>query len=109
MITLFESGEHKSIYFDDLSSGSMIQANQHLIAHGDEAMILDPGGHKVHSALFALISSAVPMRNLKHIFFSHQDPDIIAAANAWLMMSDAQAYLPMPWVSTSDTSTAYIR
>ncbi len=98
MITLFESGEHKSFLFDDLSSGSMVQANQHIISHGDEAMILDPGGHKVHSALFALISSAVPMRNLKHLFFSHQDPDIIAAANAWLMMSDAQAYLPSLWM-----------
>ncbi len=98
MITLYESGEHRSFLFNDLSSGSMVQANQHIIAHGDEAIILDPGGHKVHSALFAQISSAVPMRNLKHIFFSHQDPDIIAAANAWLMMSDAQAYLSALWM-----------
>lgn len=98
MITLFESDTHRSYLFDDLSSGSMVQANQHIIAHGDEAMILDPGGHKVHSALFAEISSAVPMRNLKHIFFSHQDPDIIAAANAWLMMTDAQAYLSALWM-----------
>lgn len=98
MISLYESGEHKSFLFNDLSTGSMVQANQHIIAHGDEAIILDPGGHKVHSALFAQISSAVPMRNLKHIFFSHQDPDIIAAANAWLMMSDAQAYLSALWM-----------
>jgi len=98
MITLFESGEHQSFLFNDLSSGSMVQANQHIISHGDEAIILDPGGHKVHSALFAQISSAVPMRNLKHIFFSHQDPDIIAAANAWLMMTDAQAYLSALWM-----------
>jgi len=98
MITLFDSGEHKSYLFDDLSVGSMVQANQHIIVHGDEAMILDPGGHKVHSQLFAQIASAVPMKNLKHLFFSHQDPDIIAAANAWLMMSDAQAYLSGLWM-----------
>ncbi len=98
MITLFESGGDKSFLFDDLSSGTMVQANQHIIVHGEEAMILDPGGHKVHSALFALISSAVPMNQLKHLFFSHQDPDIIAAANAWLMMSDAQAYLSTLWM-----------
>jgi len=98
MITLFDSGEHKSFLFNDLSTGTMVQANQHIIVHGEEAMILDPGGHKVHSALFARISSAVPMRNLKHIFFSHQDPDIIAAANAWLMMTDAQAYLSTLWM-----------
>ena len=98
MITLFESGQHKSFLFNDLSMGSMVQANQHIIVHGGEAMMLDPGGHKVHSQLFAQIASAVPMRDLKHIFFSHQDPDIIAAANAWLMMTDAQAYLPSLWM-----------
>ena len=97
MITLYENEHHRSFLFDDLSTGEMIQANQFIIAHGDEAMILDPGGHKVHSQLFALIASAVPMRDLKHIFFSHQDPDIIAAANAWLMMTDARAYLSTIW------------
>jgi hypothetical protein len=29
MITLYESGPHKSVLFDDLSNGSMSQANQH--------------------------------------------------------------------------------
>jgi len=98
MITLFESGEHKSFLFNDLSVGSMVQANQHILVHGDEAMILDPGGHKVHTQLFAQISSAVPMKNLKHVFFSHQDPDILAAANAWLMLTEADAYLSSLWM-----------
>jgi len=98
MITLFESGGHKNVLFGDLTTGSMVQANQHIIIVGDEAIILDPGGHKVHSALFAEMASVLPMKNLKHIFFSHQDPDIIAAANAWLMMTDAQAYLSALWM-----------
>ncbi len=98
MITLHESGAHKSFCFHDLGVGSMVQANQHIVVHGDEAMILDPGGHKIHSKLFAQMSSAVPMKKLKHVFFSHQDPDIIAAANAWLMMTDAQAYLSAIWL-----------
>jgi len=71
MITLFESGPHRSYLFNDLSSGSMVQANQHIVAHGDEAIVLDPGGHKIHSQLFAQISSAVPINALKHVFFSH--------------------------------------
>ncbi len=29
-----------------------VQANQFLIVHGDEAVLLDPGGHKVQSKLF---------------------------------------------------------
>lgn len=98
MITLFSSTDTRSLLFHDLSSGSMVQANQHLIIHGDEAIILDPGGHKVHSRLFAELSSVVPLSRIKHLFFSHQDPDIIAAANAWLMMTDAQAYLSALWM-----------
>lgn len=98
MIAIAESGAHKNIMFDDLSTGEMVQANQHLIVDGKEAMILDPGGHKVYSKLFPQISSYVPMDGLKHIFFSHQDPDIIAAANGWLMVTDAQAYLSELWM-----------
>jgi flavorubredoxin len=98
MITLFEAEGHKNLMFDDLTSGSMVQANQHVIVHNDEAMLLDPGGHKVHANLYAELSSAIQINNLKHIFCSHQDPDIVAALNAWLMLTDAQAYLPGIWI-----------
>lgn len=98
MITLFESGTHKNIFFNDLSSGHMVQANQHLIIEGQEGIILDPGGHKIQSKLFSMLSSVLPINGLKHIFFSHQDPDIVAATNAWLMVTDAQAYLSALWM-----------
>lgn len=98
MITLYSAGAHKNIFFNDLSSGSMVQANQHLIVEGSEAMILDPGGHKIQSKLFSQLAAVVPINNLKHIFFSHQDPDIIAAANGWLMLTDARAYLSSLWM-----------
>lgn len=98
MITLFESEDHKCVMFNDLTSGAMVQANQHVIVDGKEAMVLDPGGHKVYSLLFPRISSLVPMDGLKYIFFSHQDPDIIAAANGWLMVTEAMAFLPELWM-----------
>lgn len=98
MITLFESGNHKNVFFSDLSEGHMVQANEHIIVEGKEGIVLDPGGHKVHSKLFSLISKVMPINGVKHLFFSHQDPDIIAAANAWLMVTDAQAYLSQLWM-----------
>jgi len=97
MITLFESEGRRNLMFNDFSTGGMIQANQHLIIRKDESMILDPGGHKIHTRLFAELSSIININKLKYIFFSHQDPDIVAAANAWLMMTDAQAFLPTIW------------
>ena len=98
MITLFEADHHKNIMFNDMSSGSMVQANQHVIVDHKEGIVLDPGGHKVYSGLFPQIASLLPIDGLKHIFFSHQDPDIIAAANGWLMVTNAQAHLSELWM-----------
>ncbi len=98
MVALFDNGTHKNIFFNDLTSGNMVEANQHVIIDNNEGMILDPGGHKIHTKLFALLPDHLPINNLKHIFFSHQDPDIIAAANGWLMVTDAEAHLPNIWM-----------
>jgi flavorubredoxin len=98
MIKLFENENHKNLFVNDLSVGQMVQANQHLIIHNGEGIILDPGGHKVYTKLFSMLSSEMKSNGLKHIFFSHQDPDIIAAANGWLMVTDAQAYLSALWM-----------
>lgn len=98
MKILFESPTHKNVLFDDLTEGGMVQANQHLIVSDREAMILDPGGHKVYTKLLARMAPVAPTPQLKHILFSHQDPDIIAAANGWLMMTDATAHIPALWM-----------
>lgn len=98
MHTIFDNGTHKNVFFSDLTSGRMVQANQHLIIVGDEGMLLDPGGHKVHTRLFSAMSGVLPINKLKHLFFSHQDPDIIAAANGWLMVTDAEAHLSALWM-----------
>ncbi|PLX93683.1 MAG: MBL fold metallo-hydrolase [Desulfuromonas sp.] len=98
MITLFESGEHKNVFVNNLSTGHMIQANQHVIVNNGEGIILDPGGHKIYTKLFSMLSTEVNIKNLKYIFFSHQDPDIVAATNGWLMVTDATAFLSGLWM-----------
>lgn len=98
MFEIFADGQHKNICLNDLSEGHMVETNQHIIAHGDEMICLDPGGHKIFNKLFKEMADIGPLSNLKHIFFSHQDPDIIAAANGWLMTTDAIGYLPAVWM-----------
>jgi flavorubredoxin len=98
MITLYDADGHINIMFNDLTSGEMVQANQHVIIDGKEALLIDPGGHKVYTNLISQLASLASVDNLKHIFFSHQDPDIIAAANGWLMLTDATAYLSALWM-----------
>lgn len=98
MIKLWEGGEHRNLMFHDLCSGEMVQANQHVIVDGKDALLLDPGGHKVFPKLFAELSGAIHPASLKYLFFSHQDPDIVAAANGWLMATDASAFAPALWM-----------
>ncbi len=98
MITLYDQNNTKSVMFHDLGSGLMVQSNQHVIVKNNEGMVLDPGGHKIYTQLFAQLTPLFPISNVRHIFFSHQDPDIIAAANGWLMVTDAQAFISEVWL-----------
>lgn len=95
---LFEQGEHKVVVFQELTSASVVQANQFVIIHKGEAMLLDPGGHKVFSKLKSDIAKHVPPQSIKYIFLSHQDPDIVAALNGWLLTTNAEAYISKLWI-----------
>lgn len=97
-LTLFDNGTHRNLMLEDLDAGLAVQANQHLIVHGGAGMILDPGGHKVYNRVLAATLSLLKGAELKYIFLSHQDPDIVAAANGWLMTTDADAYISSLWL-----------
>ena len=97
-MVLFEAEGHKNVLLPDVDTGEGIQANQHLVIHGKGAVILDPGGHKVYSkVLSATLSQLKGGAKLEHIFLSHQDPDIVAAINGWLMTTDATAWCSKLW------------
>lgn len=97
-IVLYEDSHHKNVLLEDVSSGLAVQANQHVIVHGGAGMVLDPGGHKVYSKVLAATMSQLGKAKLDKIFLSHQDPDIVAATNGWLMTTDAIAYISSLWV-----------
>ncbi|PIE19747.1 MAG: MBL fold metallo-hydrolase [Proteobacteria bacterium] len=98
-IELYRDGDHVNTLLDDATGiGLAVQANHHLIAHGKTGIILDPGGHKVFTQIFGDISNYLGGGELKYLFLSHQDPDIIAATNGWLMVTDADAYVSALWI-----------
>ena len=98
-ITLYDDGVHKNVLLEDFDAGEIaVQANQHLIIHGGEAMLLDPGGHKVYSRVLSETFEILAGRKLRSIFLSHQDPDVVAAINGWLMTTDADAYISSLWI-----------
>ncbi len=95
---LFEEGNHKNILLEGFEEGTSIPTNQHVIVHDGKAMILDPGGHKIYSKVLAETTSQIGRGKLEYLFLSHQDPDIVAAVNGWLMTTDAVAYASKLWV-----------
>ena len=97
-LVLFDNGSHKNVLLEDLDSGLAVQANQHVIVHGGAGMVLDPGGHKVYNRVLSATFTQLRDAKLRFLFLSHQDPDIVAAANGWLMTTDAEAYISALWV-----------
>jgi len=96
-MTLHDGADHKNILLEDFDAGEGIQCNQHVIVHGKEAMILDPGGNKLYRKVFTAAAKAHKGAKLKYVFCSHQDPDIVAALNGWLMTTDATGYISTLW------------
>jgi flavorubredoxin len=97
-VVLFESDGHKNVMLEDFDQGGLaVQANQHLVIDGDEAVILDPGGHKLYSRVLSATFGLIGKAKLAHVFLSHQDPDIVAALNGWLMTTDAVAHVSSLW------------
>lgn len=98
MDILFENSDHKNILLEDFGHGEMVQANVHMIIDNGKGMILDPGGHKVFKHLLQEVGTLIGIDNLEWILFSHQDPDIVAAANGWLMTTKATALASKLWL-----------
>ncbi len=93
----FNNGTHRCIRFDDLTEEGDVQANQFLIIHGEKGMLLDPGGNKLFSKLVAEVSKFIPPQKLEYLFLSHQDPDVGAGLNGYLLVTDAKICFPAVW------------
>ncbi len=95
---LFNDGTHRCIMFHDLAGEGEVQANQFLIIHGDKGVLLDPGGNKLFSKLTAEMASFLPSQKLEYVILSHQDPDVGAGLNGYLLVSDATICFPSIWL-----------
>lgn len=76
----------------------MIDTNECLIIHGEEGLLTDPGGMEIFPSVFSAISSSFNVKNIKTIFSSHQDPDIISSLTLWLEVNpELKCYISRLW------------
>jgi flavorubredoxin len=97
-VELFNDGNHKCVAFTELVQGEGIQANQFIIVDSGEGMLLDPGGNLTYKHLLAEMATYFRPAHTRYIFASHQDPDIVASANGWLLITDAKIVIAEEWV-----------
>ena len=95
---LYNRNGHICLVFRNLvTGGEAVQANQFLIFDHDHAALIDPGGELTYSRLFMAISEYTNASKLDYIIASHQDPDIVASLNRWLVGTEAKVVVPELW------------
>ncbi|MBM7559950.1 MBL fold metallo-hydrolase [Marinitoga litoralis] len=83
-IELFENENHKFIYLGvEKNNLEGIFTNQFLIIHNNEGVLLDPGGVHVFPRVLANVSENIDVKNIKAIFYTHQDPDVSSGVALW--------------------------
>ncbi|MCD6363738.1 MAG: MBL fold metallo-hydrolase [Synergistetes bacterium] len=100
-ITLYEDEEHKFILlgWEEEEEEGIVQTNQYLILDRNEAVLLDPGGAHVFPRVLANVAEHVSLDQIKHIFFSHQDPDVSSGVMLWLSIAErANIYISELWL-----------
>ena len=94
---LYQYGKHLCLAFNDLVEGEGVQSNQFLILDGDQSILLDPGGDLTYIPLNIAITRYINPKKLDYIFASHQDPDIIASIDRWVINTSCRVLVSRLW------------
>lgn len=100
--TLYSEGRHKWMVIarDPERASALIDTNEYLIVHGNEALLTDPGGLEIFPAVFAALAAGFDPRQVRWMFASHQDPDVISSLSLWLEFNPAlRCYASRIWGS----------
>ena len=97
---IFEQNGHQWIVLgrDPEKHPDVIDTNELVIVSNGEAMLLDPGGVEIFPTVLAELTKYVPIQNIRVLFASHQDPDIISSLPIWLdLVPDVKVYCSWLW------------
>ncbi|WP_142849975.1 MBL fold metallo-hydrolase [Telmatospirillum sp. J64-1] len=99
--TLFHREDYRWLAFgqDPSRPDNVIDTNQVVVVSGNSVMLLDPGGMEVFPPMMAALTREVRIDQIKHVFFSHQDPDVCSSLPLWRQVcpGDMKVYVPWMW------------
>ena len=83
--TVWQNGDHRWLAFaqDPDKPDNVIDTNQLVVTSDESAVLLDPGGIELFPAMVAAVTQEVDVGKLRHLFLSHQDPDVASALPLW--------------------------
>lgn len=98
-IKLYESEGHQFVLLNESEPGAEhgIRSNQYLVKHGDQGVLLDPGGFGVMPRVLAELLRYIEPSQVNAIILSHQDPDIVAGIVTWIELTTAPIYISKIW------------
>ncbi|MCF8507016.1 MAG: MBL fold metallo-hydrolase [Caulobacter sp.] len=100
-INIFRRDSHRWLAFgqDPEKPGNVIDTNQMVIQAGNATMLLDPGGMEVFPSMIAALTQEIAVDEVRHLFLSHQDPDVCSALPLWrrVCRPDLKVYVPWMW------------
>jgi len=97
---LYNDGFRRWVYFgrDPNRPDTLIDTNQYLVTHNKEGLLLDPGGVETFPSVVSTLSREIDVTQVKKIFASHQDPDIISSLSLWLgLIPEVEVFVPWVW------------
>ncbi len=98
--TLYEDNQVKWVVFgrDPDKPKYVIDTNEYLIISNGVGMLLDPGGSEIFPQVISAVSDHIDLQNIRYIFGSHQDPDILSSLSLWLSVCpEVKVYVPWVW------------
>ncbi len=100
--TLFNDGRHRFLMFgrDPERADNMIDTNQFAIQVEDEVVLLDPGGLEAFPSMMAAATEQFPLHDIRHIVFSHQDPDVASGLAVWRQVCRPDVKIHISWMWT---------
>ena len=99
-VSLFDSPGHRYtlLGWEEHENEGVVQTNQYLVVHGEEVALLDPGGAHVFPRVLANVAELTNINSVKHIFYSHQDPDVSSGITLWLAIAEqTRVYISGLW------------
>ena len=80
---LFHDDQH-AVYWLGIPEDSAFRCNTYMIVDGQEAIIVDPGGHNSFDFIKKRVTQVVPLEKVTALIVCHQDPDVAASMTDWL-------------------------